>query len=318
MPYKTIAAVGGQFATGLLNNVISQQNAEDQRDWQQMMWMAQNKWNDPSHMSDLMRRAGLNPFTMTNAEPAGSAGTGAMAQTFPIESPLVALKTIAEVENLNASTGRNESETEKLYKEIAMLDLAYERGLISSDDYKAKVDAYWEAYDDKSEYDLDREKTEAGIANTKKDTDLKDSQISLNESQANLNSALEDLAVAQHAYQELQNGRYDEKTDAEIASMKADAHNKYCSALAQKAQAKYTSYLAQGYKEDHAYRKSLWVIEREILKNQQDLSLSDAQIAEVKAYFDQLYMNGPDSFGTLGQYLYDGIFGRSPVRVSAR
>lgn len=197
MPWKSLIGVGSQLGVGLVNNALSQRNADAQREWQENMWHLQNKYNDPSSMAMRMRAAGLNPFSMTDAQPAGSAGTGAMAETIPLADPLSAMRTIAEVENLNASTGRTESETEKILREISMLDVAFQRGLIEKDDYERKVKAYWEAYDEKSEYQLGREKTESEIAAKEAYTSLTNEQVytewykqmqSL--SQSNLNDAL--------------------------------------------------------------------------------------------------------------------------------
>lgn len=171
----------GSIGVGLVNNAIEQANVHDQRDYNERIWHMQNAYNSPSAMADRMRAAGLNPYLMTGAEPAGSINASPPAQTLPIENPLLSLKTIAEIENINASTGRTETEAEKVMKEIALLDIALERGLIEKEDYDRRIKAYWKTYDDKSEFDLDREKTEAEIADTKKDTDLKDSQIKLNE-----------------------------------------------------------------------------------------------------------------------------------------
>ena len=221
--YGAIIGAAGQVATGLVNNAISQSNAQDQRDWQYQMWAAQNRYNDPGNMAARMRSAGLNPYTMTGAEPAGSAGTGAMAQTFPIENPLVALKTIAEVENLNASTGRTESESEKVLKEISLLDLAYERGLIEKEDYEKRLREYWATYSDKSEFDLQREQTEEDIKNTSADTDIKESQKEVNESQKDLNVSQKELNEANTATVNALRDHLVEVQKATAASLKASA-----------------------------------------------------------------------------------------------
>ena len=152
-----------QLSTGLINNSMSRANAREQREWQERMWQKQNKYNDPSAMAARMRAAGLNPFAMTGAEPAGNAGAGSMAQTIPISDPLSTLKVFAEYDNLVAQTGRTETETAKLLKDITMLDLLYEKGLLEKDEYEYRLGKKKEAYDKANPYELENEKTASEI-----------------------------------------------------------------------------------------------------------------------------------------------------------
>lgn len=163
---KTIAAFisgAGSLGSGLVTNALAQQNAREQREWQEKMWLKQTAYNDPSAMAMRMRKAGLNPFTMTGAEPAGSAGTGASAETLPINNPfdsaVSTLRTFAEIDNINANTGKTETEIEKIIKEVEYIDVLVEKGLIDVD--TAKI------YRDKLEPRLDAE-LEKIIADTGK------------------------------------------------------------------------------------------------------------------------------------------------------
>lgn len=133
--------------SGLVNNAISQSNAEAQRDWQEKMWHMQNQYNTPAAMAARMRAAGLNPYTMTGAQPAGSVGQGAMAQTLPLETPLSALRTMAEIRNINASTNVEESTVEKILRESELIRIGVERGLIDNDQAKKLIDEMWSAYE---------------------------------------------------------------------------------------------------------------------------------------------------------------------------
>lgn len=124
----------GSIGTGLVTNALAQKNAREQREWQEQMWLKQAKYNDPSAMAMRLRKAGLNPFIMTGAEPAGSAGTGALADTLPINNPfdsaVSTLRTFAEIDNINANTGKTETEIEKIIKDVEYIDVLVEKGLI--------------------------------------------------------------------------------------------------------------------------------------------------------------------------------------------
>lgn len=165
-----IGGVVSQTAPGLISSALSNyasfKASEEQRAWQEKMWHMQNDYNDPSAMANRMRAAGLNPFTMMGAEPAGSAGTGSTAATTPVAlgDPLAALKTIAEVENLSVATGKTETETEKLLKEIANLDVLIARGLISNEEYRAEVDAKLEAWKKRNPEDVRLDNVESSTA----------------------------------------------------------------------------------------------------------------------------------------------------------
>lgn len=165
------------LSTGLINNAISQNNAREQREWQEKMWQKQNKYNDPSAMAARMRAAGLNPFAMTGAEPAGNAGTGSMASTVPFNDPMYTLKTLAEYDNIVANTGKVESETTKILKEVAQLDQLFQLGLITQEERELELEKLKEAWKDRNPYTIELDNTEA-------DTKAKEGQATESTSKA--------------------------------------------------------------------------------------------------------------------------------------
>lgn len=186
-----LLGVGSSLVTGLVNNLFARANARDQREWQEKMWNKQNAYNDPSAMKERMLAAGLNPYQMTGAEPAGSAGTGATADTIPLQDPLSAIRSIAEIKGINATTSKTESESDKILQETINLRIAEQLGLIDADEARAR----WN--DLKHLYGTNRSPVELSTQKTEKEIKLIDEQAYTewykqmeHLSQSNLNDAL--------------------------------------------------------------------------------------------------------------------------------
>lgn len=225
------------LSTGLINNAISQNNSREQREWQEKMWQKQNEYNDPSAMAARMRAAGLNPFAMTGAEPAGNAGTGSMAQTVPINDPMHTLKTLAEYDNIVAQTGKVESETTKILKEVAQLDQLFQLGLITQKERELEFEKLKEAWKDRNPYSIELDNTEA-------DTKAKEAQAKDSEASAGLKEADTALKEAQTAYQDavteyqrVITSSADAESKARVEQMRASAQASLASAYEAKARA---------------------------------------------------------------------------------
>lgn len=182
--YDFLLSGVSQLSTGLINNSMSRANAREQREWQEKMWQKQNEYNDPSAMAARMRAAGLNPYAQTGAEPAGNAGTGAMANTIPISDPLSTLKVFAEYDNIVAQTGKTETETAKMLKDISMLDLLYEKGLLEKDEYEYRLGKIKDAWDKSNPFELANEKTISETAKNKAQAAESTANASVAEEQA--------------------------------------------------------------------------------------------------------------------------------------
>lgn len=166
---KLVTGLASQTTTGLVNNALSRGSAQEQRDWEEQMWHKQNAYNTPSAMAGRMRAAGLNPYAMIGAEPAGSAGSGVKADFIPLQDPLSVTRQLADIENIRATTGKTLSETEKLIQEASNLELAYEKGLIEKGEYEFRFNKLKEAWNESNPYKLENENKAA-------DTELKKAQ----------------------------------------------------------------------------------------------------------------------------------------------
>lgn len=165
--------MAGSVATGLVNNAINQFNTHKERQWQERMMHYQNSYNHPAADFIRKRAAGVNPFAgELNSQPAASVGSPGAADSFPLTDPLAALKTFSEIDNINATTNKTETETDKLLKDITMLDMALERGIIEKKEYERRVELMFEEWQKRNPYTVDRE--------------LKDSQTSVNVASANV------------------------------------------------------------------------------------------------------------------------------------
>ncbi len=162
--------LASQTATGLVNNALARVPAQEQRDWQEKMWHQQNAYNTPSAMAGRMRAAGLNPYALTGAEPAGSAGSGTKADFIPLQDPLSVTRQIADIENIRAATGKTLSETEKLIQEASNLQLALEKGLIEKEEYEFRFNKLKEAWNESNPYKLENENKAADTALKKAQT----------------------------------------------------------------------------------------------------------------------------------------------------
>lgn len=128
-----------------------------------------NDYNSPLSQSLRMRAAGLNPYENVDSIPASSAGTGSAAQAFPLTDPLVALKTFSEV-------GLNETQSQKILSEVALLDLQFERGLLEQKEYERRLELLFEEWNNANPYTVERENTQADTASKTANANLAKTQ----------------------------------------------------------------------------------------------------------------------------------------------
>lgn len=217
--FSTALSAGKSY----LENRMNQKNAQDQRDWQEEMSNKQNAYNSPVMMAFRMRQAGLNPYAMTGAEPAGSAGTGATAQTSPIASPLDVISQMASIRNINADTSKKTEEAEST--RLTNMKLAVEAN---------NFDEYYRLYLDGIEKSNNltheqAEKTRAEALKAFEDArQLKD----FGNSGGNIYQDSHNLSMAQirnldnaSSLLEKQISRYDDMTDAQIAQLESSARS---------------------------------------------------------------------------------------------
>ena len=168
-----------QVGTSLVNNALSQYNARKQRDWQEKMMDKQNAYNSP--IQDKIRKlaAGVNPYAgELNSIPSASSGTGATAQTFPLQDPLATAFTMAQIRNMDAQTGKTETETEKVLREIANLEQLYQKGIIEKEEMEYRFNELKKAWKETSQYKAD-------LDNTQSETNLNEQQAKESEERTN-------------------------------------------------------------------------------------------------------------------------------------
>lgn len=185
-----LLGAGANIVSGLVNNAFARKNAREQRAWQEKIWHLQNAYNAPSAMKERMLAAGLNPYQMTGAEPAGSTGTGATADTLPIADPLSAIRAVAEIKGINAQTSKTETESDKIIQETINLQIAERLGLVTAEEAELRMKDLRKLYGtDRSPVELSAQESEAGIAEKYASAEELASRISLNEAEARLANA---------------------------------------------------------------------------------------------------------------------------------
>lgn len=286
-----LGGIASQLGVGLINNAMSQDNAREQREWLEKMWAKQNAYNDPSAMADRMRKAGLNPFTMMGAEPAGSAGSGAQATTIPINNPLDALRTIAEVRNLNASVGRTETETDKILAEISMLDIARQRGLLENKEYEERLKYLFEEWSKRNPFTVERENIEADTvfkqAQTFTEDELRDLNKALIISQTNLNDVNADVESSLKPYRQA-------LLSAQTSESKSSAMLKYEQALKTKIDAIIAKNVEKREQRLFPGTVTQQALTTTIMDQARELGATENEIAELDLKLKRLW-NDPDS-----------------------
>lgn len=221
--FEKAIGFASQVGTSLVNNAISQNNAQVQRNWQEKMMDKANAYNSPLSQALRMRSAGLNPYQDMGAVPSASAGTGATAQTIPLNDPLAGAFTLAQIRNMDANTGKTLTETDKILQEITNLELLYSKGIIEKDELEFRVNKLKEAWSEKSQYQADLELTEAKTANET--------------AQANESQERADKAESERLFTEALTATENALRDARVQTEKARATAENASASANLAQA---------------------------------------------------------------------------------
>ncbi|MBE6219605.1 MAG: hypothetical protein E7126_06120 [Rikenellaceae bacterium] len=216
---------GASLGSSLFQNYLSQKNARDQRDWQEKMWHMQNAYNTPVAMKERMLAAGLNPYQMTGAEPAASAGTGAMASTPQLPDPLDSVKKLAEVKNINAATAKTQSENDKILQETINLKIAERLGLVDAEQAEAQWRELSQLYGtSRSPVELSTQETESRISDNRASAIAHMSDAQLNDELAEdsrvLRDGRKDLLSAQNDDYRSQIQRRIEQTAIDYALVK--------------------------------------------------------------------------------------------------
>ena len=191
---KNLTTMLGSMLSGIFtsatNNTMARQNAREAMDWQERMMDKQNQYNSPLNQLLMKKAAGVTPYANTDFVP--SAGvSNVKADTIPMNDPLMYAKTFAEIENINAATNKTESESEKLLKEMSMLDLAYSRGLLEKEEYEKRLEMMFEAWEKANPYEVEIENTQSGTALNEAQTETEGAKQSNLEASTNLLNAQE-------------------------------------------------------------------------------------------------------------------------------
>lgn len=182
----SILSAGLNIGSSFLTNYFNQRAANEQRAWLEEMWNKQSQYNSPVNQAALLKAAGLNPYAMTGMQPAGSVGNSPPANVVPITAgdPLSALKTIAEVDNIRAVTGKTETEEEKILKEISLIDIGVARGLLTNKEAEFMLNKLFEAYKDRNPFTIQANNTESGTEANKAAAAASNAQADLLTAQA--------------------------------------------------------------------------------------------------------------------------------------
>ena len=115
----TITGVGG-LASSVFNGVSQSKENKKNRNFQREMWNANNEYNKPVNQMARLDEAGINPhLAYANGQPMNV--SNAPANTPNQEAPkmhldfgaiLQALRTKAEIENINADTAQKSAQTQ--------------------------------------------------------------------------------------------------------------------------------------------------------------------------------------------------------------
>lgn len=287
---RFFSGFASQLATGLVNNALSQKNARDQRAWQEKMWQQQNAYNHPAAMADRLKFAGVNPFVMTSAEPAGSAGTGAQASTIPVNNPLDALRTMAEVENLSASVGLTESQTMKIFAELAVLDQELQRGVISIEEYRRFVELKFDEWHKRNPFTVERENKEADTAlkqaQTLTEDELRDLKKALVISETNLNDVIADVESSLKPYRQA-------LLSAQASESQSSAMLKYEQALKTKIDAIIAKNVEKRDQRLFPGTVTQQALTTTLMQQARDLGATENEIAELDLKLKRLW-NDPD------------------------
>lgn len=303
--------IGSSLVTSFVNNALAQSNAREQRLWQEKMWRLQNEYNTPGAMASRMKEAGLNPYTITGAQPAGSAGQGAMAQTMPVESPLAALKTYSDIKLTNATTGKTETETEKLLLEMDALDLAYQRGLLEFEDYRREFYKKWKYFEEH-----DTSPTEVSTEHTISETKRNNAQADLFSQQLAESEQKVKNLIAEEKYTEALTAtenflREAEKAYKEAATedAKASAYDHYKSAELKRIQAICEANDEKRKQALHPGSMEAQRLENAIKRHARDKGATESQMRELDLYMQQLWSGKKHDYtwNDVGNMLLDFI-----------
>lgn len=312
------------FTAGF-NNMMARQNARESMAWQERMMDKQNAYNSPLNQLLLKRAAGVNPYAETGFTP--SAGvSGVKADTIPMNDPLQYAKTFAEIENLNAATNKTETETDKLLKDISMLDLAYSKGLLEKDEYEKRLQMMFEAWEKRNPYEVELDNVESGTTKNLAEAGLADEQADTQQyirdnlsSQTNLNEAEANYKTALEAYQQIINSNADKEQKSKIAL-------NYAVALANRATASAQRELANKYRveqdllDEQAYHTmkeeeraaALFEFDKAIKQYARDMHMDQATIVALERqwqeYINQIDKDGSFTFPSmLAKFVYGNV-----------
>ena len=297
-----------------LENRMNQKNAQDQRDWQEEMWNKQNAYNSPVMMAFRMRQAGLNPYAMTGAEPAGSAGTGAMAQTSPIASPLDVISQLASIRNINADTSKKTEEAEST--RLSNMKLAVE-----ANNFEEYYRLYLQGMENSNNLTHEQaEKTRAealkAFEEARQLKEFGDSGGNVFVDASNLSQSQTALNEAMTEYRNILNSNADAQQKAEIKQKLASAQKSYAEALAAQMQAKYTETLNHNATKQEARNAALQIYQESLLRNQANIAYQESVVRHMEAMRAEAKTKNPftdTSPQGFFAFVYYNLFGEDGV-----
>lgn len=105
------------IATTSFNRIMQKDLIDDERKWQKEMFNLENAYNSPVAMAQRMRHAGLNPYTMTGQQVAGSFNSGSYPSPVPMDDPFGNIVMAAQIANINADTQKKQNDAEISFQE---------------------------------------------------------------------------------------------------------------------------------------------------------------------------------------------------------
>lgn len=315
------AIIGGAIAIGstAANIAVSRKNAREQREWQEKMWHEQNVYNNPVNSANRMRQAGLNPYSLTGSQAvgsAGSAGQGAVANTPPIGNPLEGALAMAQLKSISAQTDKTVNESLRILEQIKLDQQAFKMGLLSEEEYKLRVKALQEAYEDYNPVIED-------IKNTIADTGLKQSQSQELSTESELNVAKKEQTLSQTLLNEAQTDFTKAQTESEnllreakkdlLNAQSEDARASAERDLNEAAAVKFRIMFERNEDTRAQLRErreaGLYKLNKEVLQYARDLGASDAELAQIRNAVAEIWYDEdrPDIFNALLDFVHSNV-----------
>lgn len=125
VPAAAIAMGAGSVISSFIGNAGRRRAEKRARKFDLEMWNLQNEYNHPSAQMARLREAGLNPNLIYGTSPSSAVGnadkvSGARAEDFRFENPLMGLLMHADLEQKNAQTNNLKTQNDLIIAETAL------------------------------------------------------------------------------------------------------------------------------------------------------------------------------------------------------